>query len=48
MLSYSRKSDRVRKETPLEELIDNTLELCATDYDLKRKYNFNKLEIIRE
>ncbi|MBA3012101.1 MAG: PAS domain S-box protein [Proteobacteria bacterium] len=48
MLSYSRKSDRVRKETPLEELINNTIELCGTDYDLKRKYNFNQLEIIRE
>ena len=48
MLSYSQKSDRVRKETSLEKLIDNTIALCGNEYDLKKKYNFSKIEIIRE
>jgi signal transduction histidine kinase len=32
----------------LEELLDKTAELAATDYDLKKQYDFKKIEIQRE
>jgi hypothetical protein len=32
----------------IEELLDKTLELALTDYDLKKKYDFRKIDIIRE
>lgn len=48
MLSFSKKSDLVRREVNLEELIENTIELVKNDYRLKKKYDFRKIEIIRE
>ena len=48
MLSFARKSDTVRSSHPLEELIDKTLELASTDFDLKKKYDFKRIKIIKE
>lgn len=48
MLSFSKKSDLVRREVDLAELIDNTLELVKNDYCLKKKCDFKTMEIIRD
>ena len=48
MLSFARKSDATVSSHSLEELIDKTLELAATDYDLKKNYDFKLIEIDRE
>jgi len=48
MLSFARKSDSKRREIDLKILIDDTIELIKNDYDLKKKYDFNQVEIIKE
>ena len=48
MLSFSRKSDRGFMENDIAELIDTTVELAANDYDLKKKFDFRRIEIVRE
>ncbi len=48
MLSFSRKSDAQFAKHDLGELLDKTVELSESDYDLKKKYDFRKIEIIRE
>ncbi len=48
MLSFARKSDARISSHLLSELLDKTLELAATDYDLKKQYDFKTIEIIKE
>jgi len=48
MLEFSRKSDSSYDHADLGELLDRTLELCATDYNLKKKYDFRQIEIVRD
>jgi PAS domain S-box-containing protein len=48
MLSFARKSDATVSSNTLEELLDKTLELAATDYDLKKQYDFKRIEIGRD
>lgn len=48
MLSFARKGDSTRREHHLSDLIDQTLELAKTDYDLKKSYDFKQIEITRE
>ncbi len=48
MLNFSRKSDAVKSSHDLAVLLDQTVELAATDYDLKKKYDFRQIEIVRE
>ena len=48
MLSFSRKSDAVVSSHNPIELMDRTLELASTDYDLKKQYDFKTIEIIKE
>ncbi len=48
MLSFARKSDTRRSSHSLVELLDKTLELAATDYDLKKHYDFKAIEIKKE
>nr|WP_319392578.1 ATP-binding protein [uncultured Desulfobacter sp.] len=48
MLSFARKGDGLFESTDLAQLIDNTLDLSKNDYDLKKKYDFRKIKIIRE
>ena len=48
MLSFSRKSEALISTHYMDELLDKTLELAATDYDLKKHYDFRKIEILRE
>ncbi|MBI9091221.1 MAG: PAS domain S-box protein [Desulfobacterium sp.] len=50
MLSFARKSDAPAafSSHSLAELIDRTLILAATDYDLKKQFDFKLIEIRRE
>jgi len=48
MLNFARKSDASVSSRILEDLLDKTLELAATDYDLKKHYDFKMIEIIKE
>ena len=48
MLSFARKEDSALSGHHLDKIIDKTIELAATDYDLKKEYDFKKVEIIRE
>jgi len=48
MLSFVRKGETVFSSHDLCALMDKTLELAATDYDLKRKYDFKQITIHRE
>ncbi|MFO7598473.1 MAG: PAS domain S-box protein [Candidatus Desulfacyla sp.] len=48
MLSFSRKAEGEGRPTNLAELLDQTLGLAESDYDLKKKYDFRQIEIVRE
>jgi len=48
MLGFSRKTQAPASPARLDQLIENSLELAATDYDLKKNYDFKKIEIVRE
>ncbi|TIH18477.1 PAS domain S-box protein [Marinifilum sp. JC120] len=48
MLSFSRKSDKVKGCHNLPELLDITVDLVSSSYSLKEKYDFRQIEIIRE
>ena len=48
MLSFSRKSESVFIRCNIKELMDKTIELAGTDYDLKKKFDFKKIKITRE
>jgi two-component system NtrC family sensor kinase len=47
MLSFARKSDSSKSSCSLAELLDRCLELAASDYDLKKRYDCKQIEIIR-
>jgi len=47
-LSFSRKDTYSFSYEHLGRLLDKTLEICAGDYDLKKKYDFRQIEIRRE
>ncbi len=48
MLSFARKSDSSSSTHNLAELLDQTVDLAGSDYDLKKKFDFRQIEIIRE
>jgi len=48
MLSFSRKSDTQFSRHSLGELLDKTVELAESDYDLKKKFDFRQIKIVRE
>jgi PAS domain S-box-containing protein len=48
MLNFSRHSESNMTETDIHKLLDNTLELAANDYDLRKKYDFRYISIVRE
>ena len=48
MLSFSRKADAIVSSHSLASLLDKTLELAATDYDLKQQYDFKTIKILKE
>ncbi|MCP4701961.1 MAG: PAS domain S-box protein [Gammaproteobacteria bacterium] len=48
MLSFARKSDVAFSYRDVAELLDRTLALAAADYDLKKRYDFKTIKIIKE
>ncbi|WP_224982001.1 two-component system sensor histidine kinase NtrB [Geomonas agri] len=48
MLQFSRRSDVAMQPARLDELLERTVELAANDYDLKKKYDFRGIDIVRE
>ncbi|MCP4692923.1 MAG: PAS domain S-box protein, partial [Desulfobacterales bacterium] len=48
MLDFSRKSESVNAPRDPNALLDSAVELAGNDYDLKKKYDFRRIEIIRE
>jgi|GEM_PF-166353 len=47
MLQFSRSSDSKMAQEDLNELIERSLKLASSDYDLKKKYDFKHVNIIR-
>jgi PAS domain S-box-containing protein len=48
MLQFSRRTDTIMELASLAQVIDEALELAASDYDLKKKYDFRSIEIIKD
>jgi len=48
MLSFSRKSEMSIERYDITQLLDETIDIAANDYDLKREFDFKKINIIRE
>ncbi len=48
MLSFARKSEKVVSSNDLGALLDQTLDLLKTDYDMKKHYDFKQIRIRRE
>ncbi|MET0101866.1 MAG: transporter substrate-binding domain-containing protein [Sedimenticola sp.] len=48
MLQFSRKSKIEKDKIDLSELLEQTLDLAAVDYDLKKRFDFRNIEVIRE
>jgi PAS domain S-box-containing protein len=48
MLSFSRKADSSLKACALNAILDQTIELAWNDYDLKKKFDFRNIEIIKQ
>lgn len=48
MLSFSRKGGGHKVDESLAELVDKTIELVMNDYDLTKRFDFRKIQIIRD
>jgi PAS domain S-box-containing protein len=48
MLQFSRRSETSIAPVDINLLIDKTVEIASNDYDLKKKYDFKMIRIIRE
>lgn len=48
MLSFARKSDASFSSCEPAELLDKSLELASTDYDLKKQYDFKSIHVVKE
>ncbi|BBD08849.1 PAS domain S-box protein [Desulfovibrio ferrophilus] len=48
MLDFSRTSNSRRALVDITDCIEKTLDLAANDYDLKKKYDFRDIEIVRD
>ncbi len=48
MLTFSRGSESALTTVDLSELLEKTVELAAHDYDLRKKYDFRHIQIIKE
>ena len=48
ILSFARKSETSREKANLAEIIDTCLFLASSDFDLKKNYDFKKIEIIKK
>lgn len=48
MLNFSRKTEGLGGPSDVAELLDRTVSLASSDYDLKKRYDFRQIEIVRE
>jgi signal transduction histidine kinase len=48
MLAYSRGPGADFQPAGIEEMLDTVVRLASSDYDLKKKYDFKQIEIVRE
>jgi PAS domain S-box-containing protein len=48
MLSFARKSEKTISSKNMVDIIDKTLKLAATDYNLKKRFDFRRIEIQKE
>jgi polar amino acid transport system substrate-binding protein len=48
MLEFSRKSESRRAAVDINAILDKSVELASTDYDLKKKYDFRHITIVRQ
>ncbi len=48
MLSFARKGDSVKGRYDIDQILEKTIDLAQSDYDLKKKYDFKQIEIIKE
>ena len=48
MLSFSRRSESRKTQVNLSDLLDKAVELAAHDYDLKKKFDFRHIRIVRQ
>ena len=48
MLSFSRKTEGKGTPADIAELLERTVPLAASDYDLKKHYDFRQIEVVRE
>ncbi len=48
MLAFSRSSNVEFQPTRMEEILETVVRLAASDYDLKKKYDFKQVEIVRD
>ncbi|UZP68768.1 cache domain-containing protein [Desulfovibrio mangrovi] len=48
MLDFSRKSEAHQTSSLLNELVDKAVDLASQDYDLKKKYDFRQIELVRD
>ncbi len=48
MLEFSRKSGSAHVPADVNALLDRAVELCASDYDLKKSYDFRNIPITRD
>lgn len=47
MLSFARKGDLEKKKYDIAELLEKTIDLAQSDFDLKKKYDFKQVTIIK-
>ncbi|MEN8178448.1 MAG: ATP-binding protein [Pseudomonadota bacterium] len=48
MLAFSRRSTAEFSPVPINELLDTVVRIAASDYDLKKTYDFKKITIVKE
>jgi len=48
ILSFSRRAEAALQPASLADIMEQALELAANDYDLKKKFDFRGIEIIRD
>ncbi|MEI6207451.1 MAG: ATP-binding protein [Desulfuromonadales bacterium] len=48
MLHYSRRSESRTETARLSDVLNRVLELAATDYDMKKSYDFRRIELVRD
>jgi len=48
MLSFSRRSETCKVPVALAQLLDKSVELAAHDYDLRKKFDFRDIRIVRD